>query len=85
MANAGYMVDRRFRGRGVGRALGQHSLQTARELGYSAMQFNQVVATNVGAVELWRRLGFSVIGVSPRSFRHPRQGLVDMLIMHREL
>ncbi len=49
------------------------------------MQFNQVVATNVGAVELWRRLGFSVIGVSPRSFRHPRQGLVDMLIMHREL
>ena len=49
------------------------------------MQYNFVVSTNERAVALWRSLGFAVVGTSPRAFRHPRQGLVDALVMHRFL
>jgi GNAT superfamily N-acetyltransferase len=85
VCNAGYMVAERCRGRGLGRLLGEHSLDRARELGYSAMQFNQVVATNRVAIHLWQRLGFRTIGEVPGSFRHPVLGLVGALVMHREL
>ncbi|HEX6885975.1 MAG TPA: GNAT family N-acetyltransferase [Planctomycetota bacterium] len=85
VANAGYMVARAARGRGLGRLLGEHSLATARALGYSAMQFNFVVATNTTAVALWERLGFGVVGRLPRAFRLPEGGFADALVMHREL
>jgi ribosomal protein S18 acetylase RimI-like enzyme len=49
------------------------------------MQFNFVVSTNTGAVELWRKLGFAVVGTLPAAFRHPTLGLVDAYVMHREL
>jgi ribosomal protein S18 acetylase RimI-like enzyme len=85
VANAGYMVPRSARGRGIGRMLGEHSLETARELGYAAMQFNLVVATNREAVALWQRLGFHVVGRLPRAFRLPAGGFADALVMYREL
>src|SRR5262245_3855728 len=40
VANASYAVAQRFAGRGIGRALGEHSIEEARRAGYSAMQFN---------------------------------------------
>ena len=46
VANAGYVVAEAARGRGLGEALGRHSLALARELGYRALQFNFVVSTN---------------------------------------
>ena len=85
VANAGYMVARSSRGQGIGRVLGEHSLAKARELGYAAMQFNMVVAANRAAVELWRRLGFRVVGTLPRVFRLPEGGLVDAFVMYRAL
>ena len=85
VANAGYMVARSARGRGIGRVLGEHSIETARALGYAAMQFNLVVATNRQAVELWRRLGFHVVGRLPRAFRLPDGGFADAFVMYREL
>ena len=85
VCNAGYMVAEAARGRGVGRALCEHSLRKARELGYRLMQFNQVVATNLGAVHLWQELGFRIVGTIPGSFRHPDQGYVDAHVMVREL
>lgn len=85
VCNAGYMVAGRARGRGVGRALGEHSLEEARRLGYRAMQFNFVVATNTPALELWKQLGFEVVGRLPQAFRHPREGLVDALVLYRLL
>ena len=48
------------------------------------MQFNAVVETNERAVELWKSLGFSIIGTVPRAFRHPAHGLVGLHIMHLE-
>ncbi|MEU4645144.1 GNAT family N-acetyltransferase [Micromonospora sp. NPDC023814] len=85
VANASFMVAPTAGGRGLGRALGEHVLALARADGYRAMQFNAVVATNTRAVALWRSLGFEVVGRVPEAFRHPDQGYVDLLVMHRRL
>jgi len=85
VANASYIVSPKARGRGIGRLLGEHSIEEARMTGYAAMQFNIVVSTNQPAVELWKRLGFSIIGTSPKAFNHKDLGLVDTYIMHRFL
>lgn len=85
VCNATYIVAPEARGRGVGRALGQHSLDEARSLGFAAMQFNAVVATNAAAVALWQSLGFATLGTVPQAFRHADGTLVDLLIMHRAL
>ena len=61
------------------------SLVEARRLGYHAMQYNFVVSTNTAAVDLWKKLGFEVVGRLPQAFRHPRLGLVDALLMYRLL
>jgi len=85
VANASFMVDPAYGGRGVGRTLGEHVLAEARADGYRAMQFNAVVASNAGAVRLWSSLGFTVVGTVPAAFDHPRLGPVPLLIMYRTL
>lgn len=85
VANAGFMVDPARAGAGFGRALAQFTLAEARRRGYRAVQFSAVVETNVRAVGLWRSLGFEIVGTVPEAFRHPRQGLVGLHIMHRKL
>jgi ribosomal protein S18 acetylase RimI-like enzyme len=62
-----------------------HSLDAARAAGFEAMQFNFVAATNEGAVRLWERHGFAIVGRVPGAFRHLRLGPTDVLVMHRFL
>jgi GNAT superfamily N-acetyltransferase len=71
--------------RGVGRALGEYALAWARDAGYSAMQFNAVVATNTAAVSLWEELGFEIVGTVPEAFDHARHGRVGLHVMYRRL
>ncbi|WP_354637570.1 GNAT family N-acetyltransferase [Kitasatospora camelliae] len=85
VASASFMVDPDHAGRGVGRALCTHALEWARAEGFRAMQFNAVVATNTRAVELYRSLGFAIVGTVPEGFRHPARGFVDLYVMHRAL
>jgi GNAT superfamily N-acetyltransferase len=85
VATASFMVDPHRRGRGVGRALGEHVLDWARQQGFRAMQFNAVVETNTGAVALWRSLGFQIIGAVPEAFRDVELGYVGLHVMHRFL
>jgi L-amino acid N-acyltransferase YncA len=85
VANASYMVDPAYSGRGVGRQMGLHSLEEARARGFLAMQFNFVVSTNIRAVRLWQSLGFAIVGTLPKVFRHRDLGLVDAFVMHRFL
>ena len=85
MANCGYVTAAEAQGRGIARAMCEHSLVRAKERGFLAMQFNFVVSTNERAVKLWRSLGFEIVGRLPKAFRHPEAGLVDALVMYRRL
>ena len=85
IANAGYMVASEFRGRGLAVAMCQHSLEVARQIGFTAMQFNFVVSTNAAAVRAWERCGFAVVGRMPGAYRHRELGAVDVLVMFRNL
>ena len=85
VANAGYMVRSDMHGKGIGRAMCEHSLESARKAGFQAMQFNIVVSTNTGAIKLWQSMGFMIVGTLPKVFRHKERGLVDAYVMHRFL
>jgi L-amino acid N-acyltransferase YncA len=85
VANAGFMVSGSARGQGVGRAMAEHCLSEARQLGYRAMQFNYVISTNTSAIRLWQELGFKTVGKLPDAFRHPDKGYVDVYVMYRSL
>jgi L-amino acid N-acyltransferase YncA len=85
VANAGFMVAPNASGRGIGRTMAQHALEEARRLGFIAMQFNFVAATNARAIRLWQSLGFAIVGTVPGAFRYHDQTLVDVHIMHRSL
>ena len=85
VANCGYVVAAAASGRGIATMMCEHSQIEARERGFLAMQFNFVVATNRRAVDLWKRLGFEIVGQLPKAFRHPEQGLVDAYVMYKAL
>jgi len=85
VCNCGYMVATDSRGRGLASIMCEHSQKVAIELGFEAMQFNFVATTNDGAVNLWKKLGFNIVGVLPKAFNHPLHGNVDALVMHKFL
>jgi L-amino acid N-acyltransferase YncA len=85
VANASFMVDPAAQGQGLGRLMGMHCLDEARRAGFEAMQFNFVVSSNTAAVELWKKLGFQIVGTLPKAFRHATLGDVDAYVMHRFL
>ncbi|MFO0957256.1 MAG: GNAT family N-acetyltransferase [Isosphaeraceae bacterium] len=85
VSNCGYIVAPRARGKGVATRMCEHSQARARSLGFAAMQFNFVVSTNEGAVRLWQRLGFAIVGRLPGAFRHRELGYVDAFVMYKRL
>ena len=85
VCNCGYVVAPETRGRGIAAAMCEHSQRVAVEMGFRAMQFNFVVATNEGAVHLWEKMGFATVGRLPGAFRHQSLGFVDALIMFKTL
>ena len=85
VCNCGYVVGSAARGRGIGAAMCEHSQSAARSLGFSSMQFNFVVSTNTGAVHLWEKLGFTIVGTLPGAFQHKVHGEVDAYVMFKHL
>lgn len=85
VANAGYASAQHAQGKGIARAMCEHSLDHARRKGFRAMQFNFVIASNTRAVALWQRMGFDIVGTMPSSFEHPTLGFVDAHVMFRSL
>lgn len=85
VCNCGYMVAASAQGQGIAREMCQHSQGIAIEMGYRAMQFNFVAASNEAAVGLWLKLGFEIVGTLPKAFNHPDLGLVDAYVMYKTL
>lgn len=85
VANCGYVTAPVAQGRGVARAMCEHSLLRARERGFRAMQFNFVVSTNERAIRLWQAMGFAIVGTLPGAFHHPQRGFVDAFVMYASL
>lgn len=85
ICNCGYMTSAAATGRGVARAMCQHSLSHAQQRGYRGMQFNFIVSTNIRAVAPWESFGFEIVGRLPQAFHHPKLGYVDALVMFRQL
>lgn len=85
VSNCGYATAAQARGRGVASAMCEHSQRQALAMGFKAMQFNFVVSSNEGAVRLWKKHGFNVVGTVPQAFQHHGLGLVDVLVMHKFL
>lgn len=81
IANASYAVFRECRGRGLGRRLVEDSLKRAEAHGFSGLQFNAVVSRNIGAIALYLKLGFSVVGTVKNGYRLKDGSFSDMLIM----
>lgn len=69
IANASYAVSSCCRGLHAGEKLVRHSIKKAAEIGFSILQFNAVVATNVHARHLYERIGFKGLGVIRGGFR----------------
>lgn len=85
VCNGGYIVAERARGRGVASCMCEHSQREAIARGYRAMQYNLVVASNQGAVRLWKSMGFQIVGTLPAAFLHPTLGFVDAYVMYKQL
>lgn len=85
VCNAGYVVAEAARGKGYAVALCLQSQEQARSLGFRAMIFNLVVATNEAALKAWARAGMEIIGSKPNAFRLPDGRAVDAHIMFKEL
>jgi len=85
IANAAYTVSEKSRGKGVGKLMGNFSLKEAKHLGYKAIQFNLVVKTNQAAVNLWKSIGFEIVGEIPEAFQHKEFGFVNAYILYQKL
>jgi len=85
VCNCGYIVAEAAQGKGIASAMCKHSQQEAVQLGFRAMQYNLVVSTNTGAVRLWQKLGFEIVGTLPEAFLHPSLGFVNAYVMYKKL
>ena len=69
IGNASFAVRSESRGRGIGEKLVLDCLRQAKRFGFTVMQFNAVVESNLRARRLYERLGFVPLGVVPKGFR----------------
>lgn len=81
IANASYGVKSDCRGQHIGEALVTHCLEMCGKLSFSILQFNAVVATNEAALKLYKKLGFTQLGVIPHGFRR-KDGCYQDIIPH---
>ena len=69
ICNASYAVAREQRGKHIGQLLVMDCLAQGKAHGFSVLQFNAVVASNLHARHLYERLGFRQLGTIPGGFR----------------
>lgn len=85
IANASYGVKLGQRGKRIGEQLVVDSLEVAKSLDFRIMQFNAVVAANRGAIHLYKKLGFTPLGVIPGGFKQKDGRYVDIIPFYIEI
>ena len=68
ICNTSYAVKSGKRGLHIGEKLVKDSLSVGARLGFRILQFNAVVASNIHALHLYKRLGFTQLGRIPQGF-----------------
>ena len=81
ICNTSYAVRSDKRGQHIGEQLVKDSLAVGARLGFRVLQFNAVVATNIHALHLYKRLGFTQLGRIPQGFRM-KDGHYEDIILH---
>ena len=81
ICNASYAVRRDIRGEHIGEKLVIDCISMAKKKGFGVLQFNAVVASNVHALHLYKRIGFTPLGGIPGGFRMP-DGHYEDIIPH---
>ena len=81
ICNASYAVRKDIRGAHIGEKLVLDCIKMAKEKGFRVLQFNAVVASNIHALHLYERIGFTKLGVIPGGFRMP-DGHYEDIIPH---
>ncbi|HDY65686.1 MAG TPA: GNAT family N-acetyltransferase [Phycisphaerae bacterium] len=76
IGNATYGVAKRHRRKGIGFALGKHSVAVARKLGFRYLFFANVLSTNKGSNRIWKKLGFEKISSIKFGYRNHNGDLV---------
>jgi ribosomal protein S18 acetylase RimI-like enzyme len=79
----GMLVERRWRGRGVGSALLRAAIGLAREQGLHKLSL-EVFAHNTAAIALYRKYGFAEEGRRARHYRRASGELWDSIVMGME-
>lgn len=85
IANASYAVDPDVRGVHIGEKLVKDCMARGRDLGFRILQFNAVVATNIHAIHLYERLGFTRLGTVPGGFRLADDTYEDIILFYHTL
>ena len=81
ICNTSYAVKSGKRGLHIGEQLVKDSLSVGARLGFRILQFNAVVASNIHALHLYKRLGFTQLGRIPQGFLM-KDGHYEDIILH---
>ena len=68
ICNTCYAVKGSERGKRIGEILVKDSMEQGKKLGFRILQFNAVVSTNEPALRLYKKLGFTQLGIIPGGF-----------------
>lgn len=81
ICNTSYAVRSDKRGLHIGEQLVKDSLAIGARLGFHILQFNAVVASNIHALHLYKRLGFTQLGIIPKGFLM-KDGHYEDIVLH---
>lgn len=79
IANASFAVKSDRRGMHIGEALVSDCVKNCGRFGFKILQFNAVAADNTPALKLYKKLGFTQLGVIPKGFRKKDGSYMDII------
>ena len=83
-AKFGIAIEKDYWGVGIGQALTAACIEFSKSAGYFQLEL-EVVSDNMGAISLYRKMGFIEFGRNPRGFISRYQGWQELISMRLEL